>query len=191
MDKPFAERNHEKMVEVLMNPKAKGPKVHYYMIRGGSKKRNVTIWETGKIDGEYIKTYGHYHVGKLSETYWIIFGEGIVLLQVRKKDTKGIPIDDEIESFKAISVKAGDKIFISENTAHLVVNTGKSWLITIDNSPVNFKEVDPVNLPGHADYEPIKKLRGFAYYVKEKNGKPLLVKNKFYKTVPDAKINKI
>lgn len=188
MFKPFADRTHAKMIDALMNQKAKGPEIHYYMIRGGSKKRNVTIWEAGKVGSEYIKTYGHYHVGKLSETYWIIYGEGIVLLQERKKDAKGNPIDNEIKSFKAISVKTGDKIFIPENTAHLVVNTGKSWLITIDDSPVNFKEADPVSLPGHADYEPIKKLHGFAYYVVEKNGKPTLVKNRFYKSIPDAKI---
>lgn len=179
------------MKEVLKNPNAKGPDLLYYMIRGGTEKRNVTVWESGKIDGEYIKTYGHYHVGKLSETYWIIYGEGIVLLQERKEDASGNPIDDEIKTFRALAVKAGDKVFIRQNLAHLVVNTGKSWLITIDDSPVNFKEVDPVSLPGHADYEPIRKLHGFAYYIVEKNGKPILVRNKFYKSVPDAKIEKI
>ena len=62
----------------------------------------AAVRETGKVGGEYIKTYGHYHVGKLDETYWIIQGEGIVLLQKRKDDK-----DDEIEVFYAISVKAG------------------------------------------------------------------------------------
>ena len=40
----------------------------------------------------------------------------------------------------------------------------------------------------HADYEPVKKLQGFAYYVVEKEGQPTLVKNTKYKTVPEASI---
>ena len=181
MLKPFANRPHEKMKEVLMNPEASGPEIHYYMIRGGVDKKNITVWETGTVGGEYIKTYGHYHVGKLDETYWIIQGEGIVLLQKRKQDK-----DDEIETFYAISVKVGDSVFIPSGMGHLVVNTGKEWLGTADDSPVNFEEADPVSLPGHADYEPLKKLHGFAYYCIEKDGKPTLVKNPNYKVIPEA-----
>src|SRR3989338_9251697 len=65
---PYASRSHEKMKDVLMTPDAQGPATHYYMIRGGSKKRNITVWESGTVGGEYIKTYGHYHVGNLDET---------------------------------------------------------------------------------------------------------------------------
>lgn len=188
MLKPFADRPQEKMKEVLMNPEASGPEVHYYMIRGGKDKKNITVWEVGTVGGEYIKTYGHYHVGQLDETYWVIYGEGIVLLQTRKNDENGSPIDEEIDTFQAIRVKAGDHVFIPSGTGHLAVNIGKTWLITTDDSPVNFAEVDPVSLPGHADYEPVKKLRGFAYYVVEENGSPKLVKNNKYKTVPQASI---
>lgn len=186
MLKPFSDRPHQKMQEVLMHPEASGPEIHYYMIRGGSDKTNITVWETGTVGGEYIKTYGHYHVGDLDETYWVLAGEGIVLLQERKADEEGKPIDDEIASFKAIKVKAGDSVFIPSGTGHLVVNTGSTWLVTKDNSPVNFAEKDPVSLPGHADYEPLKKLHGFAYYVVAENSQPSLVKNPNYKSVPEA-----
>lgn len=187
MLKPFAAREHEKMKEVLYKPEADGPEIHYYMIRGGTDKTNITVWETGTVGGEYIKTYGHYHVGKLDETYHVAAGEGIVLLQKRKEDSSGNPIDDEIESFYAIPVKKGDSVFIPSGTGHLVVNTGAVWLVTVDDSPVNFEEKDPVSLPGHADYEAVKKMKGFAYYVVEENGKPTLVKNPNYKVVPEAK----
>ena len=170
MFKPFAERSNDKMQEVLMNPKATAPGVHYYMIRGGSDKTNITVWETGIVDGEYIKTYGHYHVGNISETYSILQGEGILLLQTRKRDADGKPIDDEIEKFEALQVKAGDKIFIKPEIGHLMVNIGKIWLVTSDNSPVYPDDVYPVGLPGHADYESVKKLGGFAYFVVEKAG---------------------
>ena len=184
MLKPYAPRLHEMMKEVLLYPDAEGPEFHYYMIRGGKDKTNITVWETGTVGGEYIKTYGHYHVGKLDETYVIIQGEGIVLLQ-KRKEVDGNPIDEEIESFIAIKVKEGDSIFIPSGTGHLVVNIGKEWLVTSDDSPVNFEELDPVSLPGHADYEAVKKMRGFAYYVVEENGTPVLVKNPNYKSIPE------
>lgn len=171
---------------MLMHPESSGPEVHYYMIRGGKDKTNITVWETGTVGGEYIKTYGHYHVGRLDETYKVAAGEGIVLLQTRKQEANGNPIDDEIESFYAIPVKPQDNVFIPSETGHLVVNTGKTWLVTIDDSPVNFEEVNPVSLPGHADYEAVKKMQGFAYYVIEENSKPVLIKNPRYKVVPEA-----
>ena len=173
------------MKEVLMHPDASGPEIHYYMIRGGVDKGNITVWETGTVGREYIKTYGHYHVGKIGETYYVLGGEGVILLQIRKKDAEGNPIDDQIENFYAIRVKAGASVYMPSGTAHLAANTGKAWLVTTDDSPVNFEEVDPVALPGHADYEPIKKLKGFAYYLVEDNGQPTLVKNPNYKSAPE------
>lgn len=184
---PYASRSHKEMKEVLMCPETPGPAVHYYMIRGGKEKRNVTILESGNVGGEYIKTYGHYHIGNLDETYWIAEGEGVVVLQKRKLDESGKPIDDEIESFQAIAVKKGDSVFIPSGTGHLLVNTGKNWLVTIDDSPVNFDEVDPVSLPGHADYEPVRKMRGFAYYVVNEDSKPKFIKNSNYKEIPTIK----
>ncbi len=181
MFEPFASRTHEKMREVLMSPDSSGPAIHYYMIRGGSKKRNVTIWETGTVGGEYIKTYGHYHVGNLDETYWILQGEGIALLQ-KMVVVDGKPQPDTIEEFRAVSVKAGDSIYMPSGFGHLVVNTGKEWLVTADNSPVAGAG-DSASMPGHADYEAVKQMRGFAYYVVEKDGKPALVQNHLYKEV--------
>ncbi|MDO8619292.1 MAG: glucose-6-phosphate isomerase family protein [Candidatus Daviesbacteria bacterium] len=184
MLKPFASRSHAEMKDVLLHPEAPGPEIHYYMIRGGKDKTNITVWETGTIGGEYIKTLGHYHVGKLDETYHIAAGEGVVLLQKRKEEN-GSVLDNEIESFYAIKVNIGDSVFIPSGTGHLVANTGQTWLVTVDDSPVNFAEVDPVSLPGHADYEPVKKLHGFAYYLIEENDQPTLVKNPNYKSVPE------
>lgn len=186
MLKPFADRPYEKMKEVLLHPEIPEPAVHYYMIRGGKDKTNITVWEIGTVGGEYIKTYGHYHVGNLDETYNILQGEGIVLLQKRKQNQNGNPVDDEIEVFYAIHVKLGDSVFIPSGMGHLVVNTGSTWLVTSDDSPVNFEEADPVSLPGHADYEAVKRMGGFAYFVVEENNQPKLVKNPNYKLVPEA-----
>lgn len=180
MFEPYAARTHEKMRDVLMSPGAKGPAIHYYMIRGGSDKRNVTIWETGTVGGEYIKTYGHYHVDDLPEVYWFVAGEGVALLQ-KMAEIEGVPQEDVLEEFKAIRVKAGDTLYIPPRYGHLVANVGKEWFVTIDDSPVATD--DSASMPTHADYKPVQRMQGFAYYVVEKNGQPALVKNPKYKEV--------
>ena len=178
---PFASRSHEKMKDVLMNPDAPGPAIHYYMIRGGSEKRNITIWESGTVGGEYVKTYGHYHVDELDETYWILSGEGVILQQKLVVEN-GVPQADKVEEFKAIPVKAGDSVYMPPNVGHLAVNTGRQWFVTADDSPVAGTG-DSSSMPVHADYEMVKQMRGFAYYVVEKDGQPVLVPNKLYKEV--------
>lgn len=189
--KHYAARTHEKMKEVLMDPKGKGPAIHYYMIRGGSKQKNITVWEPGTISKEYIKTYGHYHIGKLDETYWFIYGQGIALLQKLTVDNKGEMIPDTVEEFKATPVTVGQSLFIPSNYGHLVANIGNTYFVTADDSPVDFEERDPVSLPGHANYELVKQMRGFAYYVIEHEGKPALKKNPLYKSIRKEILNGI
>lgn len=181
--KHLSTRTHEKMQEVLMDPNGVGPAIHYYMIRGGVEQRNITVWEPGTISGEYIKTYGHYHVGDLSETYWITYGEGVALLQKLVENENGEMIADEVEDFKAALVKAGDEVFMPTKYGHLVANIGKTYFATADDSPVDFEDRDPSSFPGHADYQLVKEMRGFAYYVVEHEGKPALKKNPLYKSI--------
>lgn len=181
--KHYAPRTDEKMREVLMDPSGVGPEFHYYMIRGGVDQKNITVWEVGTIFGEYIKTYGHYHVGEISETYEILYGQGVALLQRLVKDENGEMIADEVAEFQAILTTVGQKIFMPSEIGHLLVNIGETYFITADDSPVNFEEKDPTSLPGHANYELVKKMRGFAYYVVEHEGKPALKRNPLYKTI--------
>ena len=181
--KHYAARTHEKMQEVLMDPAGVGPAIHYYMIRGGKDQKNVTVWEPGTVSGEYIKTYGHYHIGELSETYTIAFGEGVALLQRLAETANGEAIPDVVAEFKAIPVKAGQEIFMPAKFGHLLANTGTTYFVTLDDSPVDFEERDPASLPGHANYELVKGMRGLAYYVVEQDGKPALKKNPHYKKI--------
>ena len=181
--KHYAARTQEKMQDVLMDPDGVGPEIHYYMIRGGVDQKNTTVWEPGTISGEYIKTYGHYHVGELSEDYFVAYGEGVALLQKLVENENGEMIADSVEEFKAVIVKTGDKVFMPPKYGHLLVNTGKTYLVTIDDSPVDFEDRDPSSFPGHADYELVKQMRGFAYYVVENNGEVSLKKNPLYKSI--------
>lgn len=181
--KHYAARPHEKMKEVLMDPEGVGPAIHYYMIRGGTEQKNTTVWEPGTISGEYIKTYGHYHIGELSETYWIVYGRGVALLQKLAEGENGKIISDVVEEFKAIPVEAGQEVFMPQKFGHLLANVGEKYFVTIDDSPVDFEDRDPASFPGHADYTPVQKMRGFAYYVVEKNGEPALKRNSLYKSI--------
>src|SRR3989344_7228339 len=147
MENPFAERSHEKMKEVLMSPEAEGPAIHYYMIRGGGEKKNITVWETGFVGEEYIKAYGHYHITDFKETYWILEGEGILVLQAREKNPDGTYIDERIASFQAIKVKAGDAMEIPPFMGHLLVNTGKTWLGAAADSLGSFGELAGLPAP--------------------------------------------
>jgi len=183
VSKHYATRADEKMKEVLMDPKGIGPSIHYYMIRGGSEQKNITVWEPGTISGEYIKTYGHYHIGDLSETYWVLFGSGVALLQKLAENENGEMISDEVEEFKAILTEVGQEIFMPKKFGHLLVNIGETYFVTADDSPVDFEERDPTSFPGHADYTLVQKMRGFAYYVVENNGKPALKRNPLYKSI--------
>lgn len=135
------------------------------------------------MSGEYIKTYGHYHVGNIDETYWILYGTGIALLQKLATDVKGNMIPDVVEEFTAQWAKPGMSIFMPSGVGHLVANVGNTYFVTADDSPVNFEEKEASSLPGHADYQPVKLMQGFAYYVVEHEGKPALVRNKKYKEI--------
>ncbi len=164
-----------------MDPNAAGPTIHYYMIRGGKHKKNVTVWTPGTVGGEYIKTYGHYHIGELDETYWVIQGDGVILQQ-KMVEENGVFIPERLEFFKAIKVKAGDSVYMPPHVGHLAVNTGSEWFVTTDDSPVEGSG-DNASMPGHADYSQVQKMRGFAYYVVERDGAPALVKNPLYAEV--------
>ncbi|MFH2085636.1 MAG: glucose-6-phosphate isomerase family protein [bacterium] len=179
----YAERTHEAMQDVLMDPKAVGPSIHYYMIRGSSEIGNITVWEPGTVGTEYVKTYGHYHVGKLQETYHVLSGTGFALLQKRALNDQGLSIDDMVADFRVIPVQEGSIVHMESGYGHLVVNTGSTFLVTTDDSPVYFTPVDTASLPGHADYTAVKAMRGFAYYVVERDGYPALVKNPLYKEI--------
>lgn len=171
----YAARTQEMMRDVLMKPDSEGPFIHYYMIRGGSQKHNVTVLESGTVGGEYIKTYGHYHIGDLDETYWFLSGEGIVLQQ-KLVDENDATV---VKEFRAIRVRAGESVYMPPGFGHLMVNTGSRWLVMEDDSPIA-GEKDSALRPGHADYDSVKKMRGFAYYVVENGGVPALVANPLY-----------
>lgn len=182
----YGTRTHSSMQDVLLEPSAEGPSIYYHLIRGSTELGNITVWEPGTVGTEYIKTYGHYHVGDLQETYHVLSGTGFAILQKRALDSAGQPLNDLVEDFQLIPVKEGSVVHMESGYGHLLVNTGSTFLVTTDDSPVHYTPVDTASLPGHADYEAVKAMRGFAYYVVEHDGMPALVKNPLYREIRHA-----
>ncbi len=149
-------RSMAKMLKVLQETNLSRPnKANYYMIRGNP---SITVLMPGLVGKEFNKTFGHFHKGNQAESYQIIFGHGLMILQNKTKEVK------------VVKIKTGDKIEIPVGWAHTLINTGKTHLITADNS---FGE--QMN-----DYSPIAKKRGFYYYVIKDKNKIKFVKNPAY-----------
>lgn len=171
MEALISARTKEEMSDVLLEPDSGAPETFYYMLRGGPGKGNITVWEPGRAGREYLKTLGHYHTGDFSETYSVLAGEGIAVLQKRGA------AEGELEDVRVLRLSVGETLELMPGYGHALVNIGAGFLITTDNSPSN----DPAH--PHADYEPIKKMRGMAYYVVEHEGMPALVRNPNYTSI--------
>ncbi len=173
-------RTLESLREVLKNPNAQGPENAYWVYSqlGHKKWENMTITSPGSYDGEYPKTYGHYHSSSDEiEVYKLISGQGIFLLQ-KKHVENGKLIPEIVDEVFMVGAQIGDEIAIPPVYGHSWSNVGNTPLITFDNWRF-----------GHVpqDYEPIKTQQGMAYYlINGKNGIDL-VENPKYKNIPKPK----
>jgi len=115
----------------------------------------VTIIYPGKVGREYFLTRGHYHAKEeTAEVYYGLKGEGIMVLQTKKGESKWIQLGQ------------GQVGYVPPFWAHRTVNTGKKKLYILFAYPSD---------SGH-DYEVIKQ-KGFSKLVVEERGKPKIVEN--------------
>lgn len=175
-------RSREEMVPVLMDPSASGPDVAYWMFTIAqegkkSKWQNMTILNSDLYGSEFTKTFGHYHSVETPETYKLISGIGILMLQKRVFGDDDY-IDDQISEIYFVELKPGEEITITPEWGHSWSNIGNEPLILFDD----WKE-------GHTDdeYEHITKVGGMAYFLTTDHGSPNFVKNKMYKEIPNPK----
>lgn len=166
---------------VLKNPDASGPDPVYWVFGEVAGPRlaegwaNITIIAPGSFDGEYPKTFGHYHGTEVNETYHLVSGKGILVMQ-KKHIENGVFVPEMVDEVVLIKAAAGDEILITPQWGHSWSNVGSSPLISFDDWRA-----------GHTptDYEMIEKLQGLAYYLVEKNGEPVPVANPHYKNLPE------
>lgn len=169
-------RDLESLRPVLKDPHSLGPNPVYWVFSGVSEDRwaNMTMIVPGRLDTEYPKTFGHYHGVRVNETYHVVCGEGILLMQKKHlEDEKWIP--EMVDEVLLVKAKVGDLVVITPEYGHSWSNVGRGPLIFFDNWR---EEHTPT------DYEEIKRLQGLAYYLTEEGGQPKPVPNSNYKNLP-------
>ncbi|MEM2913028.1 MAG: glucose-6-phosphate isomerase family protein [Candidatus Bathyarchaeia archaeon] len=153
--------SNKRAVEEILS-KGEDPLIYtvYEMPRGAEGELDVgyTIIYPGKIGKEYYFTKGHFHAKDFtSEVYIGMKGEGKILMQNRRGETK------------VLEIKPNVLVYIPPRFAHRSINTGNTELVFLAIYPSD---------AGH-DYDIIRKT-GFAKIVIEKDGKPILVDNPNY-----------
>ncbi|MCG0278691.1 MAG: hypothetical protein L5656_09220 [Thermanaeromonas sp.] len=143
----------------------------YYMYRGvcwakdepvfvqHEIRYDITVILPGTIEGEYIKTVGHFHPLKphsaetYPEYYEVLEGEALYLLQ--KNNRSG-----DVEEIIAVEAKKGDKVYIPPSYGHVTVNPGSGILVMANLVERNFSSL----------YAPFRDKRGAAYYYLQGQG---------------------
>ena len=171
-------RSLDAMRPVLQNEDCSGPDPLYWVykeVQPGGRWENLTIIAPGKIGDEYPKTFGHYHETEVLETYKLIAGKGVLMLQEKFLEN-GNWIVEKVANVYLVQAEPGDEIVISPQFGHSWSNVGDSCLLSFDDWR-----------SGHSpsDYEPIQNLKGLAYYLIEKEGKPYPIANSNYQNLPE------
>lgn len=159
-------KTHKELLDVLLEPKEKGVKEPYFVIRG--EKQNITVLSPGKNGIEFNKTYGHFHNYLGIEIYNCLYGQGVLVMQ--RNDENG-----EAKEFKVVTLHAGKQVEIPAGFGHCLYNIGKSYLVVLDNAP---------NTPKSHNYEAVAAKRGFTYYIVEKKGEIAFDLNSNYRVHP-------
>lgn len=162
---------------VLMDPAAAGPDPVYWVFTDISqgKWKNMTLWAVGRYGKEFPKTFGHYHGTAVNETYQVVSGAGVFILQ-KKFMEDGVWTAEKVKEVLIIQAKAGEEITITPEWGHSWSNVGDTPLITFDDWTAGHEP---------SDYAMIEKLQGLAYYLIDDAGKPKAVPNPKYVDLPE------
>lgn len=170
-------RDLSKNRPVLKDTNSTGPDPVYWVFSEVTEEKwaNITIVASGRYSSEYPKTFGHYHNVGTNETYYLIEGDAILLLQ-KKYFEDGAFVPERVEEVLLIKLKPGDTVTLTPEYGHSVSNIGVHPLISYDDWR-----------SGHtpADYEDIKRLQGMAYYLVEEGGEVKAVPNRNYLDLPE------
>jgi oxalate decarboxylase/phosphoglucose isomerase-like protein (cupin superfamily) len=181
-------RPQSELQSVLYAPATKGPEITYWVFsevssngteakagkkQNGIKWNDMTVIAPGLYGKEFPKTYGHYHPPNTLETYKLISGDGIFLLQ-KKHIENGIWTPNQVDEVFLIKFAPGDEMLIPNAYGHSWSNVGNTPLLTFDDWKY-----------GHTptDYKAIETLHGMAFYLLNDNGLKI-IPNPNYKNLP-------
>lgn len=154
--------------DVLMDPESSQIDEPYFIIQSPLTKENLTVLLSGKNGIEFNKTYGFFHKFPGVLIYRTLYGQGIMIIQ--KNDEMG-----EAKEVRIVSLRPGVEIEVPSGYGHTVVNTGKNFLVVIDNAIENDENIDS---------DIVKAKKGLAYYVVDKKGEIAFEKNPNYNFHP-------
>ncbi len=177
------ERSLDALKPFLKNPDVKnGPNPVYCVWRGvylkseeekikdSGLRLDLVIMPPGKIDDEFVKTAGHYHLS-YPEMYFILYGRAYILMQSYNENPK------MIRSARLTEAGAGEQIFIPRDFGHNTIN--------VFNEPLLFATLVDENVVD--DYELYKNTHGASYYFLDNGSLVDIVKNPNYESVPELK----
>lgn len=175
-----SERKFSDMKHVMYEQKHPGMGTAYWVYSELSKGKwfNMTVMVPRDGMKEFTKTFGHYHEAAKHaeiETYKLLSGKGIFMLQKKYYDDEGKWIPEKVEGVYLVQGYPGDVIMVPKEYGHSWSNTGNEPLITYDDWNLT-------HIP--EDYLFIKKLKGMAYYLVDDKGAISAVKNNNYKDLP-------
>lgn len=172
-------RTLKEMVPVLSNASS-GGQVNfdtpvYWVFSNVSKKwENMTLISPGEFNGEFPKTFGHYHSSPTTEKYKLLSGKGILLMQ-KRKFVDDDWVSNELEKIYFVEFLPGDEIDITKEWGHSWSNIGNEPLVTLDN----WKDG---HTPG--DYKPIEDMGGMGYFLVKNSEGANFIPNPKYKDLP-------
>jgi len=138
----------------------------YYMYRGLKEKNNfrydITVLFPKMLGTEFNKTKGHSHNKDYGETYIVLEGEAIYLMQKEK--------DGNIEDVYAVQAKSNDVCIIPPHYAHFTINPTQTKL----------KMANWLNKNCESEYQDIQENQGACYFYTSHGW----LKNKNYKNTP-------
>lgn len=185
-DFPFikkSERSLDELRPYLKNPEVKnGPDPVYTVwryvhlkndnekIKNYNLRYDLTLLPPGKIDGEFVKTAGHYHL-PYPEIYEILYGRAYFLIQFFENNPKNI------KSVFLTEAGPGEKLLIPADYGHNMINVFNEPLLTANW--ISEKAV--------YDYKSYNNNHGAAYYFWDNSNLIDIVKNPNYDSVPEIK----
>jgi len=156
----------------------------YYMYRGLKEENgiryDITVIPPMMMGQEFVKTKGHYHIGKYQEVYAVLGGQAIYLLQKRKENT-----ENEIEDVYAVRCQKGDVVIIPPDYGHVTINP---------SSDRELKMANWISRDCQSDYYQFEKMQGACYYYIESPSSPTgssgsarWTKNPKYQSAPELR----
>lgn len=160
---------------VLQNAESSGPDEVYRVFRGVSdpetpanERADITVIDPGTLGHEYNKTHGHYHQGVGIETYKVLAGVGMFILQKPTFNYKSV------ELVRLVKLAQGNSLEVPSGWGHTMVNIGLDPLVAI-----NYERPDLQNL-----YDPYVAKHGAAYYILKNGDGVETVPNQNYGDLP-------